>query len=89
MIRNPFEQGREGLLRRVPIIFHVLIVGALLAMFQVVSPQFKQVLISFNDSATFSWGSLLIIIVLLMGYLLTLILIASTKILVEWLVDGK
>lgn len=88
-MRNPFMQGDSGLLRRIPVAFHFLIVGALLGMFQVVSPQFRRLLISFNESATLSWETLLIVFVLLVGYAFTLILLASTKILVEWLVDGK
>lgn len=89
MIRNPFATSESGLLRRIPIVFHVLLVGSILALFQITGEQFKGLLRSFNDSANMSWGSLSVFLILVCGYVLVLLLLACTKILVEWLVDGK
>lgn len=70
-------------------VWHFLIVGSLLALFRISRDSYSELLFAFNERATFSWGAALEFAVLIGGYGFLLILLASTKVLVDWLVDGK
>lgn len=89
MTRNIVAAGQHGFFRRVPIVFHLIIVGGLLSVFQLSKNNFVALLINVNEQGTFNWITAAGLGVLLVGYIFILILLASTKVLVDWLVDGK
>lgn len=89
MKRGILEAGESGGLRRVPIIWHLLIVASLLSMFRILEEPFVDILLILNNRSDFDWTSLAMLLTLTFGYSMILLLLASTKVLVDWLVDGE
>lgn len=87
--RSILKPGTKGALRRVPIFFLLLILSLLMILSVTSSDEFKRLLIFFNDNASFDLDSFLALLMLGAGYAVLLFIVAITKIISDYLVDGE
>lgn len=88
-MRGLFQVGEDGFMRRMPIACHIGLVAFLLAIVQIMRPSFLELLIEFNKNGGFDVISALSLVFILLGFVVTLVLLSSTKIVVDWIIDGK
>lgn len=84
-----FRFGSEGVMRRLPIAIHFVISGGISAMLIIVQPSIRPLIVAFNDGNLGLWSSILLLFAGMPLYVAFFAYLASTKAILDWLLDGK
>lgn len=84
-----FEFGDEGYVRRFPVALHFLLSGLTSAVLILWRPNIYPLVVTFNDGSLGIWGSLLVAVIGAPMYMFFFLYLASTKAVLDWVLDGK
>lgn len=84
-----YKFGDEGYVRRFPVALHFLLSGVTSAMLILMQPEIRPLVVAFNDGNLGIWGSLLAAVIGVPMYMFFFLYLASTKAVLDWLLDGK
>ncbi|APX12106.1 hypothetical protein BWR18_10760 [Tateyamaria omphalii] len=81
--------GEEGGVRRFPVLLHIVLSGALGALFLLISPTVAPVVRAFDNGSLSAAETIVALVVGIPLYLPFFVYLASTKAVLDWVLDAK
>lgn len=84
-----FKFGDEGGVRRFPLALNFLLSGSISALLILIRADVLPLIRAFNDSELSHWEMAILLPVSALIYMLFFVYLASTKAVLDWVLDGK
>lgn len=84
-----YKFGDEGLVRRFPVVLHFVVSASIGGFLIFLQPSVRPLVLAFNDGTLGLWGSAFAILIGIPLFMTFFAYLASTKAVLDWLLDGK